>query len=174
MNKKCVVLVVPFDGYQQDEYELTRKTLEAAGISVKVASNKKGAAIAKDGSSCLIDLSIEQLEETPCDGVFLIGGPGALENLNSLKMHHILKNLFKKDIVIGAICISPRILAQAGILKNKKATGWNDDGKLDEIFKQHQVKKADAKVVIDTNIITAEGPAAAQEFAETIVKKLIK
>lgn len=174
MNKKCVVLVVPFDGYQQDEYEITRKTIEAAGIEVKVASNKKGAAIAKDGSTCLIDLSIEQLEETPCDGVFLIGGPGALENLNSLKMHHILKNLFKKEIIIGAICISPRILAQAGILKNKKATGWNEDGKLDEIFQQNQVTKIDKNTVADGAIITANGPAAAQEFAETIVKKLTK
>ena len=172
MNIKPIILIVPFDGYQQDEYETIRTVLHNEHIEVKVASNKKGAAIAKDGSSCIIDYTIEQITPDICSGIMIIGGPGALENLNTLKMHHIIKQLYDHDIVMGAICISTRILAHAGVLKNKKATGWDGDGKLKELYDQHSIKKIDSPVVVDENIITADGPQSAQLCGETVIKIL--
>lgn len=167
-----VILIVAFDGYQQIEYLDTKTALEQAGLTVKTASTFKGAAIAKDGSTCHVDLKIEEIDPKTCAGVFLIGGPGALDDLNTLKTHAIIQKVVAATKPCGAICISTRILAQAGVLNNKKATGWNDDHKLEEIYKTHHTTYIKSPVVIDGNIITAQGPDAAKEFGNGIVSIL--
>jgi protease I len=169
-----VILIVAFDGYQQVEYLDTKKALEQAGLKVQTASTIKGAAIAKDGSTCQIDLKLEEIDPKTCAGIFLIGGPGALDDLNTLKMHAIIQKVVAAAKPCGAICISTRILAQAGVLNNKKATGWNEDHKLEEIYKTHQTTYLKSPVVMDDNIITAQGPDAAKEFGEGIVSMVKK
>jgi putative intracellular protease/amidase len=169
-----VILIVAFDGYQQVEYVDTKKAIEQAGLIVKTASTLKGAAIAKDGSTCQIDLKIEEIDPKTCAGVFLIGGPGALDDLNTLKMHAIIQKIVAAAKPCGAICISTRILAQAGVLDNKKATGWNDDHKLEALYKAHHTTYVKSPVVLDDIIITAQGPDAAKEFGNGIVSLVKK
>lgn len=167
---KEIILIVAFDGYQQTEYHDTRKALIDAGMHVNIASSKRGAAVAKDGSSCTIDLTIDQINPTKVDGVFIIGGPGALDDLNNMKMHQILQKIYAAHIPCGAICIATRILAHSNILNGKQATGWNDDGKLEAIYKEHDIVYVKSPVVIDDLIITAEGPHAAKDFGKAIVQ----
>ena len=69
----------------------------------------------------------------------------------------------------GAICISPRILANAGLLRGKRATGWNGDGELQEIFSSQNVTYEQSAVVTDGRVITADGPMSAGEFGQAIV-----
>ncbi|RTL04564.1 hypothetical protein EKK58_10285 [Candidatus Dependentiae bacterium] len=170
MNQKNpIILVVAFDGYQQIEYLDTKNTLEKAGFTVKTASTVKGAALAKDGSTCAVDFKLEEIDPKTCAGVFLIGGPGAMDDLNSLKMHAVIQKVFAAGKPCGAICISTRILAEAGILQGKKATGWDGDHKLAEIYAKHGITYIKTPVVIDSNIITAQGPDDANEFGKAII-----
>ena len=74
----------------------------------------------------------------------------------------------------GAICISPRILAHANLLDHRNVTGWDDDHKLVNIFKNAGANYINTSVVIDHNLITANGPKAAKEFGTAIVKALNK
>jgi len=73
---------------------------------------------------------------------------------------------------VGAICISTRILAKAGILKGKQATGWNGDGELAHVYQEHDVRYVNQSVAVDENIITATDPDAAQEFGEQVLAVL--
>jgi protease I len=169
MSVKIVILVVAFEGYQQMEYLNTKKVLEEAGYTVKTASINKGAAIAKDGSTCQVDFTLDEISPTKYAGIFLIGGPGALNDLNTLKMQHIINETYDKHIPVGAICISTRILANAGILDGKRATGWNGDNELDAIYKKHDVKYVKEEAVTDGLVITATGPESADAFGKAIV-----
>ena len=74
----------------------------------------------------------------------------------------------------GAICVSPRILAKAGVLHGKRATGWDEDGKLKYVFEKRDVVYEYAPVVTDGRIVTADGPASAKEFGEAIAAVLSK
>lgn len=103
-------------------------------------------------------------------GIFLVGGPGALENLDTEDVRSMVKKFADAGKAYGAICISPRILAGAGLLKGKKATGWDEDGELADIFKAGEVTYLKQPVVVDGNVITAVGPRVATEFAQAIVK----
>jgi protease I len=171
-HEKKVVFVVASEGYQPVEYSLPKKLLEQAGITVLTASNKLAPAIAKDGSTTLVDYLIKNIPIDIINGIFIVGGPGAMENLNIPDLHRILKEAATRKKMIGAICIAPRILAQAGILTEKQATGWNEDNELSGIFKKHHVHYKQQDVVRDENILTATGPEAAREYGEQIISML--
>ncbi len=169
--KKNVVLLVAHEGYQQIEYGVTREILASTtNVTVLTASDEAGTAIAKDSSSSVVDLTVEQIKPTEIDGLFLIGGPGALQCLDTPQVHTLLEQLMALQKPYGAICISSRILAAAGVLGGKKATGWNEDHKLEGIYKKHGVTYVKEPVVIDGNVVTATGPEAAQSFAQAILK----
>lgn len=55
-----------------------------------------------------------------------------------------------------------------------KATGWNDDNKLEGLFSEHGVEYLNEPVVTDGNIITRDGPRAAKAFGKAIINALEK
>jgi protease I len=173
MAEKPVLLVVANEGYQQVEYNETKKAIESAGLKVVTASNAATPAIAKDGSTTDIDVVLDKVNPAHYAGIFVIGGPGALENLDNPQTHKILQKAVELGIPHGAICVSPRILAKAGVLKNKKATGWNDDKALASIYEESDTIYVKEPVVVDHLLITATGPDAAKQFG-THIAQLIK
>jgi protease I len=170
MTKK-VVLVVASKGFQQEEYNETHKVLLKAGIEVTTASDKLGLAVAHDGSTVKVDVSLDALQPAQFDGIFLIGGRGAIKNkcLDTPVMYRILNEAFALGKAYGAICISPRILAQAQVLRGKKATCWNDDQGTQEVFSAGGVTLVPEAVVVDGKVVTANGPQAAVAFGNAIV-----
>jgi putative intracellular protease/amidase len=167
-----VVFVIANEGFQPVEFNVPKKLLEQSGITVQTASNRLAPAIAKDGSTTHVNYLIKNIPLDEIDGLFIVGGPGTLENLNNPEMYKILKEAVAKKLKVGAICIATRILAASGILEGKQATGWNGDNELGGIFKQHGVFYKNLDVVRDENILTATGPDAAREYGEQIVSML--
>lgn len=167
---KKIALIIAHNGYQQVEYNSPKKLFENAGIMVITASNLPGVAVAKDGSTTKVDITVNELDPADYDGIFFIGGPGALENLDNLTSHALAQKIAKTKKIWGAICISPRILATSGVLTGKKATGWDDDGELADLFKAHGVIYSKQGVVVDGNLITATGPGTALAWAEEILR----
>lgn len=168
--KRIIALVVAYNGYQSHEYSVPKKILESAGFTVITASNKPGIATASDGSTTPVDTMLDNLSIDTLAGLFFIGGPGALENLDSNVSYQKIQEAALKSLPLGAICIAPRILAKAGALVAIEATGWNNDGKLEEIYREHGVIYNDSDVVTDDNRVTASGPHAAEEFAQAILE----
>lgn len=171
-NEKKVVFVVANEGYQPIEYSVPKKLLEEAGITVLTASDKLAPAIAKDGSTTTVNYLIKNIPLDTIEGIFIVGGPGAMEHLNKPELHQLLKEAVTKGKKIGAICISSRILAEAGILDNRQATGWNEDNELPAIFKKYNVHYKAQDVVRDDYIITATGPDASREYGEHIISAI--
>jgi protease I len=169
MVNKPILLIVASEGFHPVEYGETKKILQEAGFTVKTASNSTAPAIAKDGSTTEVDLALRKVSVNDYAGIFFIGGPGAIENLDNETSHHIARDAMAKNVPVGAICISPLILVAAGVLQGKKATGWNEHGELEKAFKDHGVQYVPDKVVVDGTIVTASGPQAAQQFAEEII-----
>lgn len=175
MIAKTVLLIIGAQGYQPLEYGVTRDVLEKAGIKVVVASDKTGTACSMytDGpySTAPVDILLSDVKAQDYDGIFIVGG-AVLKALDTQTVHTLVQEIYKLNRPVGAICISPRILAKAKILEGKSATGWNDDGLLNAIFKMYHVNYVQKPVVVDGKIITANGPQAAQEFGNAIIKIL--
>ena len=166
--KKALIIVAQTD-FQPVEYGDTRAELEKAEVSVSVASFETGEAIGADGNKINVDVSIKDANAEDYDAVVLIGGSGASKQLvgnqDVIKLVQSAGNAHK---VIAAICISPLVLAEARILKDRKATVWNGDGLQAEKLAAQGAIYTEEDVVIDTRIITADGPDAAKKFGKAI------
>lgn len=175
LQGKKVIFVVAHIGFQHIEYNTPKRILEAAGVTVVTASIKPGAAIAGNNSTTPVDVTTDKVNMHDYDGIFFVGGPGALTDLDNAASHHLIAQAKKLNKPMGAICISVRILAKAGALTGKKATGWDGDHALRGILEGHgAVYEEGSPVVTDGLIVTASGPAAAEKYGEGIIRVLNK
>jgi protein deglycase len=172
MPKKVVVLLIAHQGYQPVEYGMTHDVLTSANVNVVTASDQPGVATATDGSTTPVDITLNQINPVEYNGLFIIGGQGTLTCLDNSIVHTLLQQMLALKKPYGAICIAPRILAKAEVLARKKATGWNKDNELDNIFKHHDVTYIRQPVVTDGQVVTATGPSDAGDFAQAILKVL--
>lgn len=172
MTAGNVLFIVAHEGYQPTEYNEPKTVLEDAGFKVITASDKPGTATDKDGGTTHVDLTLDNVKVGDYAGIFFIGGPGALEHLDNELSYKIAKEADEKHLPLGAICIATRILAKAYALTRKRATGWNGDGELEEIYATYDVIYLNEPVVVEENIVTAVGPAAAKLFGQEILALL--
>lgn len=174
LNKK-LAFVIAFNGYQDIEYGEPKRILEEAGALIKTVSTQRGEAKGKLGGRVKIDLTLEEVNLDDFDGVVFVGGPGMVEQLDNSRFHQLAQKAKEKGKVIGAICIAPAMLAKAGILSGKQATVWNseDDKEPIEILEKGGAEFLNQPVVIDNKIVTANGPQAAKEFGQSLVKVLL-
>jgi protease I len=173
MSKK-VAMIIAFTDFKDEEYFIPKEILEKAGIEVMTVSNSEGIAQGVGGGETEVDISINELETENYDGLIFVGGPGCLENLDNESSYKIARGAVNQNKVLAAICISPVILAKAGVLKGKKATVWSSllDKRSIKILQENGVDYQENDLVIDEKIITASGPAVAEEFGQAIVKAL--
>lgn len=173
-TKQVLFLIAPSD-FQPIEYQIPKNLIEQAGFAVTTASTQVGNATATDGSIAHVDLAIEQINIKEYDALVIIGGRGSLAALDNEKSYALIKEAYEADLIIAAICVATRILAKSGILKGKQATGWNEDKKLDDLYKEYGAYYKDTDLIVEEKqIITAVGPSAAREFAENIISLITR
>lgn len=191
---KKVAMIIAFRDFRDAEYFVPKEILEKAGVKTITVSTKLGTAIGADGGDTEVDLLLKNLNPaefadlqnksshdsiqsiSSFDGVVFIGGPGCLKYLDNESSYRVAKETVEKNKILGAICISPVILAKAGILKGKRVTVWNsamDRGPV-KTLKEHGAIYEDKNVVVDGKIVTGNGPGAAEEFGQKIVDLLTR
>ncbi|MBU1153352.1 DJ-1/PfpI family protein [bacterium] len=114
---------------------------------------------------------MRQTKAANYDAIVFVGGGGSSEYWNNPAAHKIAKEMAVMGKVVGAICIAPVILANAGILNGKKATVFPSEI---ERLKAKGAIYTCAGVEIDGRIITANGPQSAALFGEAIVAALLQ
>ncbi len=175
MSKKILILIA-FKNFRDEEYFIPKRIFEDNGFIVKTVSTEKGTAVGAYGGEVEVDFDLREVNLKDSDAILLVGGGGALKYLDSEEVYGIVRDAYRKKLLVGAICIAPVILAKAGILENKKATVWTasmDKSPLKMLGESGAVYEKE-DVVCDGNIVTANGPEAAGEFANKITAFLKK
>jgi len=169
-TKKVVMIIAP-SNFRDEELFVTKKVLENGGIEIKVASVKKTSIHGMLGGSVIPDLKLDEINLDEFDGIIFVGGIGAQFYWGYEPALKLAQEAFEKGKVIGAICIAPVILANAGILEGKKSTVWRSEaGRI----KAKGAIYIEESVVKDGNIITASGPQAAEKFGKMIAQALFE
>ena len=176
MTNKKVAMIIAFRDFKDEEYFVPKEILEKAGVEVKTVSNEIGQAIGVGGGDTHVDLLLENLNPADVDAVVFVGGPGAIKDMDNENSYALTRATIAQGKVLAAICISPVILAKAGVLKGKKATVWSSalDISPVKILKENGAVYEAKSVVKDGKIITANGPTAAEEFGQVILGVLVK
>ena len=167
-NDKILMVIAPKD-FRDPEYNEPRKVFEEAGAEVKVASIQGGVAIGAEGTEVNIGLTVGEVRVEDFDAVVFVGGPGMAQIIGDETLQILASEFFAAWKITSAICVAPAILAQAGVLKGKKATAWSG---VQDVLENGGASFSPQPVVVDGKIITADGPAAAREFGEEIIEAL--
>lgn len=167
-----ILYVVSKKDFRDEEYFIPKEMFEEHGFNVKTASIDVGCAISFFDKKIDVDIKLSDVDMKEYDAIVIAGGKGALTLSDNDDLKKNLYDAMKYDKIVAAICISPIILANCGLLQKTAATVWNEDGKQADILKQNGALYFSESVVIDKNIITANGPKAAKEFADSIIDAL--
>jgi len=175
-SSRRIAIILASKDFRDEEYFIPKKILEETGFKIKTASDKLGLAIGAEGGEAKVDFLLSEVNPIDFEAVIFIGGPGCLIHLDNNDSYKIIKETVSQDKILAAICISPVILAKAGVLIGKKATVWSSPLNKDsiEILKNNGAEYLNQNVVVDGKIITANGPSAAEEFGKAILKSLTK
>ena len=161
-------MVVASKNFQDFEYGVPKKIFEEAGYEVVTVSSKKEVT-SKLGEDMTVDLLLDEVKEEDYQAVVFVGGGGCKEYFDN-KVAHNLANAFEaKKKIVAAICLAPVILGHAGVVKGRKVT-CHEGG--EEKLKKLGFESTREDVVVDGNLITGNGPDAAEKFGIAIVKAL--
>jgi protease I len=166
---KSVLMVIAPEGFRDEEFFEPKSVFKQLKIDVTVASKGVKTAKGKLGGSAEVDKDISAVEADDYDAVVFIGGPGTSVYFEDSTALNLAKEAYESEKVVAAICIAPSILANAGILHEKKATCFSSES---SNLQEQGAEYTGSDVEIDGKIITANGPAAAKKFALEIAKAL--
>lgn len=174
LENKKIAMVIAFRDFRDIEYFIPRDILQRVGAKLINISSQKGIAIGADGGEVEVNLVPAEFKAGNFEAVLFIGGSGMAKKLDDQDFQRIGIETAKANNVLGAICIAPALLAKAGVLEGKKATVWSSPLQKSpiRILERGGAIYQDANVVIDGKIVTANGPAAAKDFTEAIIKVL--
>ncbi len=171
MNNNSILYFLPARYFNEEEFFITKNLLEKNNFKSFTASDARDMCEGTAGKKFKPDLRLENINANNFAGIVLIGGYGAKDYMNNSRLHKILNDFNKSNKIIAAICIAPIILAAAGLLNGKSATCFPEVKQ--DIIKT-DIDYKDLPVVVAKNIITANGPKASFEFAESILVLLNK
>lgn len=170
VNKNSILIFLPKKDFNEEEYSIVKRILLKAGKNIFITSDDHFVCSGSKGMKVKSDTSFYNVKVKNFSALLLIGGRGSRDYWNNEKLHKIVNRFNESKKIIGAICSSPVILARAGVLQNKSATCFSED-KMELI--NAEINYQDRAVVIDGNIVTADGPQSAAQFTEAVLR-LIK
>jgi len=163
------LIIIAQQGYQDKEFEGTRDGLAAGGFDIIIGSKEAGECQGSLGGSETASVAMRDVNVNDYDRIAFIGGPGAHALHGDPDALRIAHETLRANIPLGAICIAPLILAKAKVLEGLKATVWDKGGEQQAILEQYGATYSGDSVTVDGLIVTANGPAAAEEFGRTLV-----
>ena len=168
LKGKKIVMIIAQRMFEEAEFKYPKEIFDNEGAEVTIASSTLS--MATGGSlSVKPDILIDDIKVKDFDAIVFIGGFGVTEYFENPQAHRIARQALEANKILAAICMAPRILANAGVLKGKKATCFLN---VREDIKAKGGIVSGEMVERDGNIITGNGPGAATKFGETIASAL--
>lgn len=166
---KHIVMIIAPENFRDEELFEPRRVLEQEGYTVTVASTKLGEITGSHGGTATAELLLGEVKPDDFDAAVFVGGSGASVLQDNLEAHRIAQDMVAKQKVVGAICFAPVIIAKAGVLRSKRFTATKEQVATVQALGSRYV---DEGVVVDGNIVTADGPHSASDFGSVIHKLL--
>jgi putative intracellular protease/amidase len=182
-GRKRVLLVIPFKNFWHEDFDRVTKALQRFddAVNVTVASSQLGEA-QPDGNGRPVSVASALADARPSDfdAVIFCGGQGVLAEFTRDTPFHdqatrFIHGMLDLEKPVAAICGGPAVLADAGVLKGKKATCFaaNDQRYRTKLIEGGATMTPNAGgVVEDGLLITGQGPYAAEYLVGMVMRQI--
>jgi len=170
--KNAKVLFLATNGFQEDEMFSPHNELTQNGATVHLASFDTDPISAGEGDSRKItpDMTFSDVNVSDYDALVLPGGVVNPDKLRtSQQAVQIVRDFAKDGKVVAAICHGPWMLAEADILRDRKATSYKS---IKTDMMNAGAKWTDEPVVTDKGIITSRSPEDLEAFNAKIIEEI--
>jgi DJ-1 family protein len=171
MTKKVALFIE--NGSEELEFIAPLDIMRRANLEVDlISANNEDFISSSHNVKILADKKIDEVNNIlDYDAIVIPGGmPGSTLLRDNKKIIEFYQTMYNSGKLVAAICAAPIVLSAAGITDDKEVTSYPGFDK--EInYKNYNSEKA---VVIDKNVITAQGPAVAILFGYEIVNYLLQ
>lgn len=160
------VLIPLADGVEELEAVTLIDVLRRGGIEVTSAALGEDRVVhGSRGVTLVADALWSALATEDFDAIVLPGGGKGTENLVAdRRIVETVRAFDEAGKFVAALCAAPIVLAQTGILKDRKATCYPS------CAKDLGASYDDAPVIADGNVITSQGPGTAMLFALVLIQ----
>ena len=166
-------MILAADNFRDTEYITPKAFFEQAGFEVTTAGPEPQS-VGRFGYRVIHEELIHTAVTNDYDAVLFVGGGGSLQLENNTDAQRLAQESKDQEKVLGAICAAPRNLLSWGILKDLKCTGHDWDGQFSQLCSNKGAIYKEKNCVVDRNIITANGPEAAEEWALGVIDMINK
>jgi protease I len=167
-GKKVVILVEQM--YNDFEFWYPYYRLKEAGAEVVVAgSGAANAYLSKAGIEAKVDVHAGEVSSEEFDGIVIPGGYAPDHMRRYPAMVKLVRDLFKADKPVAAICHAGWMLASADIVRDRTVTSFfaiKDD------LIHAGADWVDEEVVEDGNLITSRKPDDLPAFMRAVIRAL--
>lgn len=171
MTKKVALFIE--NGSEELEFIAPLDIMRRANLEVDlISANNEDFITSSHNVKIIADKKINEVNNIlDYDAIVILGGmPGSTLLRDNKKIIEFYQTMYNSGKLVAAICAAPIVLSAAGITDDKEVTSYPGFDK--EInYKNYNSDKA---VVIDKNVITAQGPAVAILFGYEIVNYLLQ
>ena len=166
---KTVLMIVANNGFQDHEFSATYEALQEANAQITIVAWRKWQCVWVFGLKVEAIYSLNEVHWDKFEMVIYIWWGWALtqylHNDDYLRISHEAKKLW-------AICIAPMVVSESGVFNWKIVTSWDDEWLQQKFIENYGGVWKDEMVIRYWNIVTANGPEAAEMFWKECVKLL--
>ncbi|HIE28299.1 TPA: DJ-1 family protein [Candidatus Poribacteria bacterium] len=169
LTDKKALMVLPYRDFEDREYDIPKRMLEARGVKVTVASEHPGELRGAKGTAARADMSLDDVKYSDYDAIIFVGGNGATRYFDDEAALKLAKDAKYK--ILGATSNAPIILANAEVLEDKRATGHPS---IVSFLRAQKAEYTGQPIEVDEKIITAQDASFAETFGNAIIQTLQK
>lgn len=162
-------LIISADNFEDTELLVPYYRLKEEGVSVDIASIKRGMIKGKHGYEVEVNRALKEVNPADYDILILPGGKAPEAVRKDRDALEIAKYFFQKNKFVSAICHGPQTLISAGLLSGRHATCYKS---VANEMKQSGALYEDKEVVVDGNLVTSRQPSDLPAFLRETMKKI--
>ncbi|MDP1650868.1 MAG: DJ-1/PfpI/YhbO family deglycase/protease [Rubrivivax sp.] len=117
-------LIVSADRFEDSELLEPVRRLREAGVAVDIASTRRGVVTGKHGHRVEVDKLVAALDAADDDLLLLPGGAAPAALRGDAAVLQLVRSFVAAAKPVAAICHGPQLLAAAGVLQGRRATGY--------------------------------------------------
>ena len=168
---KIVFAIAP-NQFLDQEYTVPISILREKGVECITASTIEGVCYGMRGEIVKSDISFDSLNVSDYDGIIIVGGIGCQDYLwRCQKLIDVTSEFGKLGKLVAGICLAPVVIAESGLLVNKKATVFESPASR-RVLDLDKAVIVDDSVVVSGSVITAKMPKDVYAFTEAILRHL--